>query len=89
MVENIKRCIILSTINDSGYYESDEQVDEIIDSKEQVDARISLRIDSAEQVNALGGSNKLVDAKSNPKSDPISDPKVATYTTNRNQQKNY
>ena len=38
-IKNSKVCTIQSTINDSGYYESNKQVDEIKDSEEQVDAR--------------------------------------------------
>ena len=40
--------------------------------------------DSKEQVNAIRNSEELVDAVSDPKSNPSSDPKVATYTTNGN-----
>ena len=60
------------------YYECDKQVDDINDSKEQVDARNWLNNDSAEQVDHINDSEKLVVAKSNPSSDP----KVATHTTN-------
>ena len=35
-------------------------------------------------VDAVSDSEELFDAVRNPKSDPSSDPKVATYTTNRN-----
>ena len=42
-IKNIKGCTIQSTINYSVYYDSDEQVDEINDSKEQVDVRNWLR----------------------------------------------
>ena len=45
-IKNFKECTIQSTINNSIYYESDEQVDEINDSDEQVDARNWLRNDS-------------------------------------------
>ena len=38
-IKNFKVCTIQSTINDYVYYESDEQVDEINDLKEQVDTR--------------------------------------------------
>ena len=41
-------------------------------------------MDSTEQVDAISDSEKLVDAGSDPKSDPSSNPKVATHTTNRN-----
>ena len=46
LVENLKGCCI----------QSDEQVDEKVDSKEQVDARNWLRNDSAEQVDVLNDS---------------------------------
>ena len=36
----------LSTINDSAYYESGNQVDTISDSKEQVDPSSDLRVDT-------------------------------------------
>ena len=49
MVENFKGCSI----------QSDEQVDEIIDSKEHVDARNWLRNDSAEQVDVINDSEKI------------------------------
>ena len=68
MVENFKGCTI----------QSDEQVDKIIDSEEYVDARIWLRNDSAKQVDVISDSEKLVADGSNPKSDP----RVATHTTN-------
>ena len=59
--------------------QSDEQVDEIVDSKEQVEVRNRLRNDYAEQVDALNDSeNFVVDG-----SDPKSDPNVATHTINR------
>ena len=58
------------TISDSVHSDSEEYVDAISDSEEQVDA--------------ISNSEELVDAVINPKSDPISDPKVATYTTNGN-----
>ena len=69
MVENFKGCSI----------QSDEQVDEIVDSKEQFEARNWLRNDSTEQVDVLNDSKKLVVDEIDPKSDPI----VATNTTNR------
>ena len=47
-------------MNNSAYYDLDEHVDAISDSKE------------------------LVDAVSNPKSNPRRDPKVDTHTNNRN-----
>ena len=68
MVEKFKGCSI----------QSDEQVDKIDDSKEQVDARNWLRNDSSEQVDVLNDSeNFVVDG-----SDPKSDPSVATHNTN-------
>ena len=91
-IRNFKGCTIQSTINDSIYYESDGQVDEINDSAEQVDARNWLRNNSTEQVgkinnsdkqvDAISDSEKLVDAGNDPKSDRSSDPKVGTYTNN-------
>ena len=63
----------ISTINDSEYYESDDQVDKISDSEEHVDASSRSSTDSAKQV----------DPKSDPKSDPSSDPRVATHITKR------
>ena len=105
MVKNFKGCTIQSTIRDFTHSDSDKQVEEINDSKEQVDARNWLRNDSSEQVDQINesdkqvyaiknDSNKQVDAisdskrmvvtGSNPKSDPISNPKVAPHTTNGN-----
>ena len=40
----------ISTINDSGYNASNDQVDKISDSKEQVDTSIKSNTDSAKQV---------------------------------------
>ena len=68
MVENFKGCTI----------QSDEQVDEIIDSEEHVDARNWLRNNSAEQVDVINDSEKLDMDGSYPKSNPIE----ATDTTN-------
>ena len=68
MVKEFNECTI----------QSDKQVDTIIDSKEHVDARNWLRNDSAEQVDAISDSEKLVVDGSDPKSDPS----VATHTTN-------
>ena len=68
MVKEFKGCTI----------QSDEQIDTTIDSEEHVDARNWLRNDSAEQVDAIIDSKKLVVDESNPKSDPI----IATHTTN-------
>ena len=84
MVEDFKKCTIQSTINNSGYYESDKKVDKIIDFEEHVDAISWLRNDSAEQIDAISDYDKLVVDGSNPKSDPRSDPKVGIYTTNGN-----
>ena len=83
-IKIFKGCNIQSTINNSGYSESDEQVDEIIDSEEQVGAMNWLRNDSAKQVDAISDSDKLVDAGSDSKSNPSSNPKVATHITSRN-----
>ena len=58
--------------------QSDEQADTIIDSKGLVDARNWLRNDSAEQVDVINDSKKLIVDGSDPKSDPS----VATHTTN-------
>ena len=68
MFEIFKECTI----------QSDEQVDTIIDSKEHVVARNWLRNDSAEQVDVIHYSEKLVVDGSDPKSDPS----VSTHTTN-------
>ena len=94
MIKIFKGCTIQSTINDSGYYDSDEQVDAINYSEKQVDTRNWLRNNSSEQVDQINDSNKqvdtisesekLVDAGSDPKSNPSSDPKVYTHTTNEN-----
>ena len=59
--------------------QSDKQVNTTIDSEEHVDLRNWLRNDSAEQVDELSDSEKLVVYGSNPKRDP----NVATHTTNR------
>ena len=77
-IKQFKECNIQSTINNFGYYDSNEQVNATNDSKEQVDVMNWLRNDSEEQFNVINDSEELVDAKSNPSSDP----KVATYTTN-------
>ena len=69
MVENFKGCSI----------QSDEQVDDIVDSKEQVDTSNSLKNDSFGQVDVLNDSKKLVVDESDLKSDPS----VVTHTTNR------
>ena len=68
MVENFTACSI----------QSDAQVDEIIDSKEHVDAMNWLRNDSAEQVDVINDSKNLVVNGSYPKSNPS----IATHTTN-------
>ena len=68
MVKEFKGCTI----------QSDKQVDTTIDSEEYVDARNWLRNDSAEQVDVISDSEKLVVDGSDPKSDPS----VATHTTN-------
>ena len=58
--------------------QSDKQVDTTIDSEEHVDARNRLRNNSAEHVDAISYSEKLVVDGSDPKSDS----RVATHTTN-------
>ena len=63
----------ISTINNSGYYESDDQVDKISDAEEQVDVSSISSTDSAKQV----------DPKSDPKSNPRINPRVATHIINR------
>ena len=68
MVENFRGCSI----------QSYKQVDETVDSKEQVDARKWLRNDSFEQVDVLNNSGNLVVDGSDLKSDP----NVATHITN-------
>ena len=78
-IKEFKGCTIQSAISNSAQYDSDKQIDAINDSDEKVDA-IN---DSNEQVDAINNSEELVDAGSNPTSDPSSDSKVATYTTNR------
>ena len=67
MVKNFNGCTI----------QSDEKVDKIIDPEEHVDVRSWLRNDSAEQIDAINDSKKLVVDGSDPKSDP----RVATHTT--------
>ena len=56
---------------------SDKQVDEIVDSKEQVNARNRLRNNSAKQVDVLNDSENLVVDRSDIKSNPS----VATHTS--------
>ena len=68
IVENFKGCTI----------QSDKQVIKIVDSEEHVDARNWLRNNSAEQVDAISDSEKLILDESDPKSDPS----VVTHTTN-------
>ena len=68
MVENFKGCTIQSA----------KQVEELINSKEHVDAKNWLRNDSAKQLDAISDSKKLVVDGSDPKSDPA----VATHITN-------
>ena len=68
LVENFKGCSI----------QLEEQVDKIVDSKEQVDVRNWLSDDSTKQVNVLNDSQNLVMDKSDPKRDII----VATHTIN-------
>ena len=68
MVKEFKGCTI----------QSDKQVNTTIDSEEHVDARNWLRNDSAEKVDAISDSEKLVVDGSDPKSDPS----IATHTTN-------
>ena len=74
-ITGFKGFTIQSTISDSAHSDSEEVVDAVSDSEELV--------------YALSDSKELVDAVSDPKRDPNSDPKVATYTTNRNFHKNY
>ena len=69
MVKEFKGCTI----------QSDKRVDTTINSEEHVDARNWLRNDSAEQVDAISDSEKLVVDGS----DPRSDPSAATHNTNR------
>ena len=65
-------CLIGCTI------QSNKQVDEIFYSEEHVDASNWLRNNSAEQVDAISDSKKLVVDGSDPKSDQ----RVATHNTN-------
>ena len=58
MIESFKGCTIQSTISDSAHSDSDEQVDEINDSEEQVESRNWLRNYSAEQVDQINDSDK-------------------------------
>ena len=94
-IKNFKGCTIQSTINNSVYYESDEQVDRINYQEEQIDERNWLRKDSAKQVDQINDSEKEIDAISDSRilvdtgSDPSSDPNVATYTPNGNFTQNY
>ena len=71
---------IKSIIRNYAHSNFDELVDAISDYKELVDA-IS---DPKELIDAMSDSEELVHAVSDPKSDPSSDPKVATYTNNGN-----
>ena len=75
----------IPTINNSGYNESDDQVDKLSDSKEQVETSIRSKTDSVKHVDASISSStdstKQVDPKSDPKSDPSSDPRVARHIT--------
>ena len=57
-IKNIKGCTIQSTINNSVYYESDEQVDKINDSEEQVDVRNWLINNSAKQFDKINDSDE-------------------------------
>ena len=78
MIKVFKGCKIQSTISNSAQYDSDKQVDAINDSDEQVDDDN----DSNEQVNDINYYQELVDARSDPTSNPSRNPKVATHTTN-------
>ena len=49
----------IPTINNSGYNESDDQVDKLSDSKEQVETSIRSKIDSVKHVDPI--SNPRVD----------------------------
>ena len=62
IIKEFKGCTIQSTIHDSGYYNSYEQVDAINDSETQVGARNWLRNDSTKLVDQINDSNKQVDA---------------------------
>ena len=62
----------ISTINDSWYYESDDQVDKISDSEVQVDVSSKSSTNSTEQV----------EPKIDLSRDPSSDPRGATRITN-------
>ena len=61
--------------------DSAEQVDQINDSDKQVDAIIN---DSGKQVDAISDSENLVVNRSDPKSNPSSDPNAVTHTTKGN-----
>ena len=89
---NFKGCTVQSTIRNSAHSDSNEQVDKIKISEEQVDAKNWLKNDYTEhvyqindsdkQVGAISDSEILVVTGSDPKSDPSNDPEVATHTTN-------
>ena len=61
--------------------DSAEQVEKMNNYDKNVDAIIN---DSINQVDAISDSKKLVVTRSDPKSDPISNPKLDTHTTNEN-----
>ena len=61
--------------------DSNEQVDQINDSHKRVDAITTYL---KKTVDAISDSEKIVVTRSDPKSDPISDPKVANHTSNGN-----
>ena len=61
--------------------DSAEQVDQINDSDKNIDAIINY---SNKQVDAISDSEKMVVTGSDPKSNPSSDPKAVSHTTNVN-----
>ena len=61
-----------------------ETIKEFKRCKIQATISDSAHSNSEEQVDTINNSEELVDAVSNPKSNPNSNPKVPTYTTNRN-----
>ena len=57
-IKKFKGYTVPSTIKDSLYYDSDEQVDKINDSEEQVDVRNWLINNSAKQFDKINDSDE-------------------------------
>ena len=79
-IKEFKGFYIQSTISNSAHSDSEELVDALSDYEELVEAVSN----SEEMVEPVSKSEELFDAVSDPKGDPSSDPKVATYTNNVN-----